>query len=216
MDKNLETERFQSRQEEESPEESPGRDTNWARGSPRSPAGRRLDPRQTARGTSSSKVPAFPRAQEALGQGNRGSQAPVPRQASMDLRSNLATGQGGSDRTGRPPRGHGEGSGAGLVARRPAPGRGRQTWKPLEATEAPPPEDPRARRALARAPRARLTCSALAPIRSASASPLRRRPGQALGSRGSRRLPRAVVREAATGRPCRRGRRRRRAGGGRP
>ena len=36
-------------------------------------------------------MPAFPRAQEALGQGNRGSQAPVPRQASMDLRSNLAT-----------------------------------------------------------------------------------------------------------------------------
>ena len=91
MDKNLETERFQSRQEEEGPEESPGRDTNWARGSPRSPAGQRLDPRQTARRTSSSKVPAFPRAQEALGQGNRGSQAPVPRQASMDLRSNLAT-----------------------------------------------------------------------------------------------------------------------------
>lgn len=216
MDKDLGTERFQTWQEEESPEESRGRDTNWARGSPRSPAGQRLDPRQTARRTSSSKLPAFLRAQGALGQGNRGPQAPVPRQVSVDLRSNLATGRHrGSDRTGRPARGQ-KAAGLGLWPARRRPREDDRTgnlWRRRRRRHQRTHE----LGATPRAPHpARLTCSALAPIRSASASSPCRRPGPALGSRGGRRLPRGVARETATGWPCRRGRRRRRAGGGRP
>ena len=129
MNKDLETDRFQTRQDEERPEESPGRDTNWARGSPQSPVGQRLD-RSTPNRTENQQqqTASFPEGTGGAGIGKSGAHAPVPRQASVDLRSNLATGRhGGSDRTGRPARGQEKAAGLGFWSAGRRPGEDERT-----------------------------------------------------------------------------------------